>query len=126
MVMLKLEDLQVYKISMEIGDDIWKIVERWDFYQKDTPGKQLTRSADSISLNISEGYGRFHYKDNKNFCWYSRGSAYETRSALTKARIRNLITEEEFKLIQSKLDLYFKMINSYIKSIGPVGNNPIG
>ncbi len=32
--MLKLEDLQVYKISMEIGDDIWKIVERWDFIKK--------------------------------------------------------------------------------------------
>ena len=63
--MLKLEDLQVYKISMEIGDDIWKIVERWNFYQKDTLGKQLTRSADSISLNISEGYEDFTIKTTK-------------------------------------------------------------
>ncbi|MFI5154011.1 MAG: four helix bundle protein [Chitinophagales bacterium] len=116
--MIRLVDLEVYKISMEIGENIWNIVDRWNTYQKDTLGKQLTRAADSIALNISEGYGRFHYKDNKNFCYYSRGSAFETQSALTKAKQRNLMTKDEFELLKSKLDLYFKMINSYIKSIG--------
>ncbi|MEJ5995551.1 four helix bundle protein [Pedobacter sp. Du54] len=45
----------------------------WDFCAKDTIGKQICRAADSISANIAEGYGRFHYKENKNFCYYSRG-----------------------------------------------------
>jgi four helix bundle protein len=65
--MIKLEDLEVYKVAMEIGDIVWEIVEKWNYYQKDTLGKQFTRSADSIALNISEGYGRFHYAENRFF-----------------------------------------------------------
>lgn len=116
--MIKLEELEVYKVAMEIGELVWTIVEKWNFYQKDTLGKQFTRAADSIAFNISEGYGRFHYAENRNFCYYSRGSAFETNTAINKAKARNLISEEEFILLQSKLAFYFKLINPYIKSIG--------
>ncbi len=116
--MIKLEYLEVYKVSMEIGEIVWSITERWNFYQKDTLGKQLTRAADSIALNISEGYGRFHYAENRNFCWYSRGSAFETATCVQKAKKRNMLTEEECDTLKSKLLLYFKLVNPYIKSIG--------
>ena len=115
---IKLEDLNIYKISMEIGDAIYEIVSNWDYFDKDTLGKQIVRSADSIALNISEGYGRFFYKENKNFCYYSRGSAKETFTALEKAKKRNLIPVEQYQLIMEKLNLYFKLSYSYIKSIG--------
>jgi four helix bundle protein len=116
--MLRLEDLEVYKVSVELGDLIWKIVERWDYFSKDTLGKQLTRAADSIAFNISEGYGRYHFAENRNFCYYSRGSAFETKTAINKAHIRKLISEEEYNLLSNRLDFYFRLINSYIKSIG--------
>lgn len=48
---------------MEIGEKVWKIVNAWDYFAKDTIGKQLIRSTDSIAANISEGFGRYHYKD---------------------------------------------------------------
>lgn len=76
------------------------------------------RSADSIALNISEGFGRFHYLENRNFCYYSRGSAYETATALNKAFQRNLISEEEYKLLQEKSKYFSILVNAYIKSIG--------
>lgn len=116
--MLKLNDLEVYKVAMEIGDTIWKIVDNWDFFNRDTLGKQITRSADSIALNISEGFGRFHFAENKNFCYYSRGSAYETATEVNKAYNRNLISEENYQLLQEKLNLFLKLVNPYIKSIG--------
>lgn len=116
--MIPLEELEVYKVAMEIGEIIWTIVERWTYYQKDTLGKQFTRAADSIAFNISEGYGRFHYAENRNFCYYSRGSAFETRTAIAKAKNRSLILEPDLNLLTSKLNLYFKLINPYIKSIG--------
>lgn len=116
--MIKLDDLEVYKVSMEIGDIIWTIVEKWDFFAKDTLGKQLTRAADSIAFNISEGYGRFHYAENRNFCYYSRGSAYETVTGIKKASERKLVAEHDFLLLQGKLFLYFKLMNPYIRSIG--------
>ena len=78
----------------------------------------MVKASDSIALNISEGYGRFYFKENKNFCYYSRGSANETLTALEKANKRNLITVEQYKLVSEKLNLYFKLSYSYIKSIG--------
>ncbi len=53
--MIKLGELEVYKVSMEIGEIVWAIVEKWNFFEKDTLGKQFTRAADSIAFNISEG-----------------------------------------------------------------------
>jgi four helix bundle protein len=60
-----LENLEVYKISEEFSDEIWGIVGNWKMFERDTIGKQLVRSADSISANIAEGYGRYFYKESK-------------------------------------------------------------
>ncbi len=115
---LRLEDLAVYKSAMEIGDLVWNIVINWEYFAKKTLGAQMVDAADSIALNIAEGYGRFHFKENKKFCYYSRGSAKETLGALQKAKTRNLITEKEFKLLNKKLDLYFRLMFGYINAIG--------
>lgn len=115
---LRLEDLEVYKVSMEIGEIIWSLVDKWGYFPKKTLGTQLVDAADSIAMNISEGYGRFHFKENKNFCYYSRGSAKETFTAIHKAKNRNLISTEEFTLLSQKLDHYFRLIYGYISSIG--------
>ena len=64
---MKLEELNIYKISMEISDEIWNLVKDWKYFEKDTIGKQLVRAVDSISANISEGYGRYHFKE-KSIC----------------------------------------------------------
>ncbi len=55
---MKLEDLQVYQLSMEIGDKIWEIVIRWDYFTKDTVGKQMVKAVDSVAANLSEGVGK--------------------------------------------------------------------
>ncbi|SRR5260221_1680279 len=115
---LRLEDLEVYKVAMEIGEIVWNVVAKWEYFAKKTLGAQYVEAADSIAMNISEGYGRFHYKENKNFCYYSRGSAKETLTATVKAKERSLISEEEFVLLSQKLDLYFRLSFGYINSIG--------
>lgn len=119
---MKLEELKVYNLSMELGEKIWNIVMRWDFFTKDTIGKQLIKSADSVAANLSEGYGRFHYNEAKHFGYYSRGSLSETKTWLTKATNRKLITENDFNLLINDVDVIGKMLNAYIKSIGTVSN----
>ena len=116
--MIRLIDLEVYKVAMEIGDKVWEIVDRWDFFNKDTLGKQFIKAADSIALNIAEGYGRFFYKENKNFNYYSRGSAFESTSCLRKALKRKLITEEDNLSLRQLFEKYLRLMNGYIKSIG--------
>jgi four helix bundle protein len=115
---MKLEDLQVYQLSMEIGDKIWEIVTRWDYFAKDTVGKQMVKAVDSVAANLSEGVGRYHYKEKKNFCYYSRGSLYETKTWLTKAFKRKLLKEAEYKYFIKEIDNIGVKLNNYIKSIG--------
>jgi len=115
---MKLEDLRVYQLAMEVGDEIYFLVEMWDNFHKWTTGKQLVEAADSIAANISEGYGRYFYKENRQFQFYSRGSQSETRTWLTKARNRKYLDEEIYNQLIQKLDELGKRHNNYIKSIG--------
>lgn len=68
-----LNDFRVYLKAMDLGEKVWKATESWSWFQKDTVGKQLVRAADSIAANLSEGLGRYHYREAKNFSYYSRG-----------------------------------------------------
>lgn len=122
---MDLEELQVYRLSMEIGEKVWQIVIKGNQFAKDTIGKQLVRSIDSVSANLSEGFGRFFFKENKQFCYYSRGSLYESKTWLTKAKNRKLINNNDYKSFSSDIEIIGKKLNTYIKSIGnrPMTNN---
>ena len=115
---MKLEDLFVYQLAMEIGDEIYFQIENWDNFAKWTTGKQLIEAVDSIAANISEGFGRYHYKENRQFQYFSRGSQTETRTWLTKARNRKHISEETYIKFIERLDELGKRHYSYINSIG--------
>jgi four helix bundle protein len=115
---MKLEDLKVYQKSMDIGEEVWQIVHGWDYFAKDTIGKQLVRSIDSVAANLSEGFGRYHYKENKNFSYYSRGSLYESKTWITKAHNRKLISDEKFDELIQDIDEIAVKLNNYINSIG--------
>ena len=117
---MKLEDLEIYQLSMDIGENVWRIVERWDYLSKKTIGTQLIKAADSIAANISEGFGRFHYKEARQFSYYARGSLFETKTWLTKANKRKLLKEDEFVLTINKINALGVKLNNYIKSIGRI------
>ncbi len=115
---MDIEDLRVYQLAMQLAEKIWNIVIKWAAFEKYSLGKQYTEAADSIGANISEGFGRFHFKDSKNFLYYSRGSLYETRTWTIKAHNRKLITPEEFTELSTDIhDLSIKL-NNYINTIG--------
>jgi four helix bundle protein len=66
------ENLQVYKLAEELPDAIWEIASKWDRFDRDTIGKQIVRSADSVGANIAEGVGRYGTQDNKRFVYFAR------------------------------------------------------
>ena len=47
----ELKDLDVYNISEELSDRFWMEIIGWDYFAKDTVGKQLVRAVDSIGAN---------------------------------------------------------------------------
>ena len=123
---MKLEELRVYQRSMDLAEEIWNEVKAWDFFSKDTIGKQLVRSIDSVGANLSEGFGRYHFKDVKNFGYYSRGSLYETKTWLTKANNRKLIKDDQYKSFVEEINDLGVKLNNYIKSIRESNNNTVG
>lgn len=52
-MVIRLEDLELYNLAESFGDEIWFLVIEWDYFVKDTVGKQLVRSAGSIGANIA-------------------------------------------------------------------------
>ena len=115
---MKLEELKVYELSMELGERIWEVINHWDYFLKDTIGKQLIRAVDSVAANISEGFGRYHFNEAKHFGYYARGSLYETKTWLTKAYNRNLISEDVLNEFINDINNLGVKLNNYIKSIG--------
>lgn len=113
---MKLEELKVYQESMELGEKVWNLVIKWDKFSKDTMGKQLVKAADSIAANLSEGFGRYHFREKKNFGYYSRGSLYETKTWITKANHRGLIGDKDYNQYVGVINDIGVKLNNYIKA----------
>ena len=113
---MKLEDLEIYNLSMTLSDKVWSFVLKWDYFAKDTIGKQWVRASDSVSANISEGLGRNTYKDSRSFYYIARGSLYESKTWLDKAKRRNLIMEEDYKSLYSVHNVLGYKLNNFIKA----------
>ena len=114
---LLLDDLDIYQLSLEIGEYVRNIVAKWEYFSKKTAGGQFVEAADSIAANIAEGYGSYFYKDRKQFYYYSRGSLLETKTWATKSFTRKLISQDEFDTLIEKLKILHLKLNNYIKKL---------
>lgn len=108
-----LEDLQVLKLAESVADSIWKRVGGWDEFAKDTVGKQITRSADSIGANIAESFGRFNFGEKLQFLYYSRGSLFETKYWLNRAGTRELMHTDEVREYSNQLTALARQLNVF-------------
>jgi len=111
---LQLNDINAYKISFNLSNYIWEVVIKWDYFAKDTIGRQFVRAIDSISANIAEGFGRHGKKDKMKFYRYARGSIYESLDWSEKLKIRKLIQAEQYNYIFKILKFLPKEINHLI------------
>ena len=118
MPFLRFEDLRVFQMAEKLCDDIWEIVEKWNYFEKNTVGKQLVKAADSIGANIAEGSGRGYPNDNKRFIKIARGSLNETKFWLRRASKRNLLDQNQSERLTTTLDELAPTLNAFLSSIG--------
>ena len=111
----KFTDLRVYQLSEEVADSIWAIVAVWDYFARDTVGKQLCRAADSIGANIAEGVGKRSYPEQRRFTLIARGSLYETQHYLRRAFVRGLLKQEQVEPLKLALDQLSPQLNGYLR-----------
>jgi len=111
------EKLQVYRLAETLADGIWVVVLGWDYFARDTVGKQMVRAADSIGANIAEGTGRGTSQDNRRFIRMARGSLYETQHWLRRAYKRNLLNEKQIEALRPIINELSPKLNAYFRSV---------
>ena len=114
---MRLEDLEVYKMALELSKDIWSVYEYLPKNFKFNIGDQILRSIDSIGANISEGFGRYHFRDSMKFYYNARGSLFESKHWLELLYTRKLIKLEEYQKLKDKLDTLGIKLNNFINSV---------
>ena len=112
------QNLRVYQLAEKLSDVVWEMVICWDGFAKDTIGKQLVKSTDSVGANIAEGEGRGSYQDNRRFVRIARGSLQETQHWLRRAFKRGLVSQEQIAVIKPIIEQLSPTLNAYLRSIG--------
>ena len=109
------EDLEVYKMAREFRKKMYKIAKELPEIEKYNLASQVRRAAVSLTNNIAEGHGRYHYQENIQFLRQSRGSLEELIDDLNVCLDEKYIDQDH--LIKLKEEGYelLKKINSYIK-----------
>lgn len=101
---LTIEKISAYNKSFNFSNEVWNKVVRWDYFAKDTVGKQFVRSADSVFANIAEGFGRFSKKDKTRFYRIGAGSLEEKGDWIRKSSVRKLISDEQEQVFLKNLE----------------------
>ena len=108
------EDLFVYQkarqFSRKIAELIKKLPESEKFRLKD----QMTRARRSITNNIAEGYGRYHYQENIQYCRQSRGSICEIIDDLIECKEENYIDDGNYLSLKEEAYSLMKILNNYM------------
>jgi four helix bundle protein len=111
------EDLRVLKSAEEIADAVWKRVSNWDNFPKDVVDTQIARATDSIGANIAESFGRFNFGEKLQFLYYARGSLFETKYWLNRAKARELMPPESVQEYATQLSNIARQLNTFADSL---------
>jgi len=113
--MYKLSELESWKSARQLRITISELTKTFPSEEKFRLKDQIIRSSRSIPANIAEGFGRFHYQENIQFCRIARGSLYETLEHLMCAKDEGFINEEKFNSINEQILECLKILNGYVQ-----------
>jgi len=114
MKILRFDDLEIWKISIEIALEIYKLSNKGKFLKDFGLRDQIRRAIVSVSSNIAEGFEMGNNNDLIRFLRIAKGSTGEVRSQLFIALKLNYITNNEFSNIDNKLELLSLKIGKFI------------
>ena len=109
------EDLDAYKVSREFRKAMYQIAGRLPESEKFGLAPQVRRAAVSLTDNVAEGHGRFHYADQIKFILQARGSLEELLDELNVCQDENYLDGEEIKSLREQGWRVHKVLNGYIR-----------
>lgn len=105
----------MYVSANELADIIWDLYDTWPKKVQQTAGLQIIRSADSISTNLAEGHGRFHFRERTRFYYIARGSFEETKDLARKLIRRKVLNPQEIAAITTLVNEIGPLLNAFIR-----------
>jgi four helix bundle protein len=109
------QDLDVYKAAREFRKNIYKLVKQLPESEKYNLNVQMRRAALSLTNNIAEGHGRFHYLDNIRFVLISRGSLAELFDDLNTCEDEGYLPSAQILALNTDATNLLRQINGYIR-----------
>ena len=108
------EELKCWQACREVRIFITNIVKSYPKEEKYSIVDNMKRAARSATQNIAEGFGRFHYRENMQFCRISRGSLFELLDDLIASVDEGFISQEDYQLGREKVSYALALLNGYI------------
>ncbi|MEK6815355.1 MAG: four helix bundle protein [Nitrospirota bacterium] len=115
-------DLEAWKESRVLRQTAYRLARRLPKEERSLQ-EQIKRSAVSVTANIAEGFGRFHYQENIQFCRQSRGSACELLDHTITMLDEGLVSAAEYKEFEAQVERVLKLLNGYIRMLADSKKN---
>ena len=107
--------MEVWKFCRELRNKLTKLAKNLPEEEKFRLTDQIIRAARSVTNNLAEGYGRFHYQENIQFCRQGRGSLYELIDHLIVCLDEKYLNNEQFSNYRNNCIRGIQLINGYIR-----------
>jgi four helix bundle protein len=108
------EELEVYKAAREYRKKIYELIKKLPLEEKYNLAGQMRRAALSLTNNIAEGHGRYHFQENIQFCRVSRGSLMELIDDLNTCMDERYFKQDYLLKLKEEGYSINKMLNGYI------------
>jgi len=108
------ETLEVWIKGRALRVKFSKLTKSFPAVEKYKLTDQIIRASRSVTANIAEGYGRFHYQENIQYCRISRGSLFELIEHIYVALDEDYIDKNTFTNLKTDINDEIKLLNGYI------------
>ena len=108
-------DLEVWKKCRNIRRKIWDVCKNFPGEEKYRLSDQMIRASRLSTACIAEGYGRYHYQENIQFCRQSRGSLYELIDHVDVAMECEYLDNNHAESLIQEIKTATRILNGYIK-----------
>ena len=110
------KDLDVWQVARDLRTEMYKVARWLPDFEKFALATQIRRAASSVTANIAEGFGRFSYQENAQFCRQARGSLFELRDHLTTCTDQKYIDLKESQRLDTMAQRVAQILNGYLRS----------
>ncbi len=110
------KDLEAWKQARELRKLAYGLAKRFPAEERYALGSQLRRASLSVTANIAEGFGRFSYRENIQYCRQARASAFELRDHLTTAYDAGYLSKKEGLAADALAQRVIQILNGYIRA----------